>query len=104
MMNAGFQPMGFTATWRQAEERCGMRAEVCLTYPETEACSSTGMSPCRMVFLGPGGTAVAIVTGGEELAHLGVRTVFPIRGREAAELHAMARGSRSLYSPGSPSR
>lgn len=104
MMNAGFQPMGFSVTWQQAQERCGSRPEICLTYPEAEACASTGMSPCRMVFLGPGGGAVAIITGGEEMARLSVATVFPIRGQEAADLHAMARGSRSLYMPGPPSR
>ena len=57
---------------QSAEQRCGARVEICNAYPETEACSGTGMGFCAFRFRNAQGDILAITTTGEELADLTV--------------------------------
>lgn len=55
-----------------ADQRCGARAEICDAYPETEACSGTGMGFCAFRFRSGDGAIIAVTTVGEGLADLTV--------------------------------
>jgi hypothetical protein len=55
--------------------RCSSREEICKAYPEAEDCSGTGLAPCRFVFKYPRGRTVVIITSGEELEDLIVRSI-----------------------------
>lgn len=56
----------------KAETRCGGRIEICQAYPETDACSGTGMGFCLFRFTSGAGAVVSVTTTGEELADLTV--------------------------------
>ena len=75
LLTAGWSPSPQEPA-QSAEERCGARVEICGTYPETEACSGTGMGFCAFRFRNAQGLILAITTTGEELPDL---TVFDWR-------------------------
>jgi hypothetical protein len=58
--------------------RCAYREDICKAYPEAEDCAGTGLAPCRFVFKYPRGRTVVIITSGEELADLAVRSIFQL--------------------------
>lgn len=71
LLSAGWSPSPQEPE-QSAEQRCGVRIEICGAYPETEACSGTGMGFCAFRFRNAQGSILAITTTGEELADLTV--------------------------------
>jgi hypothetical protein len=71
LLSAGWSPAPQEPA-QFAEQRCGARVKICGAYPETEACSGTGMGFCAFRFRNARGNILAITTTGEELADLTV--------------------------------
>lgn len=68
LIRSGYSP---AANLGPEEERCGSRGE-CSTYPETLACSETGLGYCKFAFA-QGDRYLIVVTVGEEpqIDHIG---------------------------------
>lgn len=71
LLSAGWSPSPQEPA-QSAEQRCGTRVEICGAYPETEACSGTGMGFCAFRFRNARGNILAITTTGERLGDLTV--------------------------------
>lgn len=71
LLSAGWSPSPQEPA-QSTEQRCGARVEICGAYPETDACSGTGMGFCAFRFRNAQGSILAITTTGEELADLTV--------------------------------
>lgn len=71
LLSAGWSPSPQEPA-QSAEQRCGVRVEICSAYPETEACSGTGMGFCAFRFRNARGLILAITTTGEGLTDLTV--------------------------------
>lgn len=72
LIAAGWRAMDLRAS--RTDGAC-VASDVCETYPEAEDCAGSGLAACSLMFSKPDGTAVRIVTVGEDPRRLEVDNV-----------------------------